>query len=273
MRMLFSVACFMLVLCGSSMLHGQQNRSAFILLTKNDPKYKDTRYADPPIVGYFPDTALAGVGSNCHNFLAEMGLDVPGASLGGCGILGGLSVNVNYPSCGDVAEVYARGPDGTFFHLHSAIYLDYGYYLQRNGNSDIQISSQAYIDGFAPNGLVRYLKPKNPNSPVFAQQLALLEAKIPDSTQYWSIRHAFEAAKSACLPNRLPKPRPGITQNPPPSSPQNPPENRECYALSVQVCHYVNDLHIAIPQGLRAQYYACVQKAQQHAKSPIRVQC
>jgi hypothetical protein len=58
-----------------------------------------------------------------------------------------------------------------------------------------------------------------------------------------------------------------------PSDYQNPPENTECYALSVQVCHYVNDLHIAIPQGLRAQYYACVQKAQQHAKSPIRVQC
>jgi hypothetical protein len=48
MRMLYSVACFMLVLCGSSVLHNrsagsQTDPKAFRFLTKNDMMCQDTR--------------------------------------------------------------------------------------------------------------------------------------------------------------------------------------------------------------------------------------
>ena len=83
---------------------------------------------------------------------------------------------------GDVAQVYSGGQVPV--HLHSAIYLGCGFYLQRNGNSDIQVSQQKYIDNFAPKGRVRYVRPQKGNFDTFYSMVNDLQKRIPASEDY-----------------------------------------------------------------------------------------
>jgi hypothetical protein len=153
------------------------NTADFRLMTPQDPMWSNTNYAGT--TGYFPGTSNAL--SNCHGFVGEMGINTPGANVCGNGFL------LNVPQLpagtphqlGDVAVVYGRFA-GKPYQYHSAIYIGCGYYLQRNGGSNIQVSNQSYIDNFTTSEQVFYVRPTG-SLATYQAELATLKQTINPS--------------------------------------------------------------------------------------------
>jgi hypothetical protein len=168
----------------------------FRVMVTGDPMWTQTNYAGT--TGYFPGTGNAI--SNCHGFVGEMGINTPGANVCGNGFL------MNVPQLpagtplqlGDVAVVYGRFA-GKPYQYHSAIYIGCGYYLQRNGGSDIQISDQNFINNFTTNEQVFYVRPTG-SLATYQAELAMLKQRLNPSegpTAYY--QHLISQIQS-CFP-------------------------------------------------------------------------
>jgi hypothetical protein len=155
------------------------NSTDFRVMAPNDPMWTKTEYANT--YGYFPGTA--NFYSNCHNFVGEMGLEFPGIGPNVCGNMFNQNISQLPPGTphqlGDVAVVYGRLA-GAPFAMHSAVYIGRGIYLQRNGASDIQVSSQNYIDTLFSDGKVFYVRPSG-GLATYMAKLAAMKVKINPS--------------------------------------------------------------------------------------------
>jgi hypothetical protein len=168
------------------------NTIDFKLMTPDDSMWTNSNYAG--ILGYFP--ATSNTRSSCHGFVGEMGISTPGSDVCGDGYLKNLAkLPAGTPhQLGDVAAVYGRG-----VVLHTAIYLGCSLYLQRKGTSDIQVSQESYIDNFASNEQVIFLRPGGLGT--FSAKLAVLKAKIDPNDGTNAAHQALIAQIQGCFPN------------------------------------------------------------------------
>jgi hypothetical protein len=173
------------------------NASDFRLMNPQDPMWTNGDYANT--LGYFPGTSAFV--ATCHGFVGEMGLNTPGSNLCGNGFMQNLpKLPPGTPhQLGDVAVVYGRFA-GAPFALHSAIYIGCNIYLQRNGQSNVQVNTQSSIDTFTTNEQVFYVRPSG-GVDTFSAKLTAMKALINPSDGTTAQYQTILAQIKNCFPN------------------------------------------------------------------------